>query len=443
MSTMPEKPRDTDGRRYPHETERTVSTRMIHGVGSSVRWDYNHHVVPPMTASATFRLDSLQRAAQGFVEFAHLEPTAEPHVPIYIYDRLDEPTRGMLEENLATAEQGEIAVCFASGMGAISSVFGTLAKTGEHVVAHHTLYGCSYSLLTNWLPRFGIETTFVDLVDPGKLLDVVTENTRVVYFETPVNPDMALIDIAQIRRMVDGLNEKRAEEDRIWIAVDNTFASPFCQRPLALGAHVVVDSLTKSIGGFGTDVGGVVVGPARLRDPLALFRKDFGAVLSPKSAWDVLVYGLSTLAARMAHYQKSALAIAKYLSEHPKVAKVHYPGLESFPQYQLARKQMVDEHGEFAPGSMIYFELKRQPGDASQGQRMIDWIAENSYCITLAVSLGQVKTLIECPYSMTHSMVPPEMKEEEGLDPGGIRLSVGLEDTGDLIAELGEALDNV
>lgn len=428
---------------YPHETDRRTRTRVIHGVGRSRKWDYNHCVVPPLSSSATFRLESAHRGAQGFVEFAHLDPATESSAPIYIYDRLDEPTRAMLEENLATAEHGETALCFASGMAAISAALCVLTQHGQHVVAHHTLYGCTYSLLTNWLPRIGVSHSLIDLNAPGALESAIRPETRAIYFETPVNPDMVLIDIADMHRRVRLINDRRPSADRVRIVVDNTFASPFCQRPLSLGADVVVNSLTKSIGGFGTDVGGVVVGPRALRDPLLMYRKDFGGILSPKAAWPTLVYGLPTLAARMTNYQKSAHRIARFLESHPKVQFVRYPGLTSFPQHDLAKRQMVDEQGHFAPGSMIYFVLKQSAANDNAGERLIDWIAENSYCVTLAVSLGQIKSLIECPYSMTHAAVPPEQKAAEGLSPAGIRLSVGLEDRDDIISELHEALDSV
>lgn len=434
---------DRQEHRYPHENERAARTRLIHGVGRSRKWEYNHCVVPPLSSSATFRLDSARRAAQGFVEFAHLTPESEQHVPIYIYDRLDEPTRAMLEENLAAAECGETAVCFASGMAAISAALCVLARTDRHIVAHQTLYGCTYSLVTNWLPRFRVAHTLVDLTDPDTVSGAVRPETRVVYFETPINPDMLLIDIAGIRKRIDEINARRPSANRIWIVVDNTFASPYCQRPLTLGADVVVDSLTKAIGGFGTDIGGAVVCAKSLHDPLQMYRKDFGGSLSPKAAWPALVYGLPTLAARMANYQSTAMHIARFLEDHPKVEYVRYPGLEHFPHYALARRQMVDERGEFAPGSMIYFVLRKQSQDDNPGERLIDWIAQNSYCITLAVSLGQIKTLIECPYSMTHAAVPPEEKAREGLVPSGVRLSVGLEDRDDLMAELGEALGHL
>lgn len=420
-----------------------LRTRLIHGQFRSRKWDYDHHVVPPITSSATFRLDSAERGARGFVEFAHSEYDADGHAPIYIYDRLDEPTRGMLEENLAYAERGDFGLCFASGMAAISAAIGALTATGENIVAHQTLYGCTYSLLTAWLPRYKIETRFVDLTNPQELRRVVDSQTRIVYFETPVNPDLRLIDIAAVRAVVDELNAKRPPTQQITIVVDNTFATPFCQRPIEHGAHVVCHSLTKGIGGFGTDMGGAVIGPRSLHDPLIMYRKDFGGSLSPKSAWQTLVYGLPSLAARMVNYQKGALHVARYLAQHPKVAEVFYPGLESFPQYDLARRQMRDERGHFAPGCMLYFMLKDPGAHGDAGGRLIDWIARNSYCITLAVSLGQVKTLIEAPYSMTHAALPEDVKRVRGIEPGGVRMSIGLEDWHDIVADLEAALEVV
>lgn len=205
-----------------------------------------------MSASAAYRLDSVHRAEQGFTQYAS-QPNHEP--PIYIYDRLEEPTRGLLEENLAYAEGGQIAVCFATGMAAINAGILTTTQAGENIVAHHTLYGCTYSLLTNWLPRFGISTTFTDLRDLNSFAQAITDLTRVIYLETPVNPTLHLIDIAELRRLVDIVNAERQSQDKIVIIVDNTFATPYCQRPLALGADLLVHSLTKNIGGFGTDIG--------------------------------------------------------------------------------------------------------------------------------------------------------------------------------------------
>jgi cystathionine beta-lyase/cystathionine gamma-synthase len=418
-----------------------IRSRLIHGVSESPHWDYTHHVVPPMTASATFRLDSARRGAQGFEEFAHPELEGKTHTPIYIYERLGEPNGDMLEDNLAAAHNGEMALCFASGMAAISAAICALAKTEDHIVAHKVLYGCTYSLISNWLPRYKIETTLADMSDLKSVRAAIRPRTRVLYFETPVNPDMKLIDIAALRRIVDEANGKRDEATKIRIVVDNTFATPYCQRPLEIGADLVCESLTKAIGGFGTDIGGAVIGPKALYHDLILYRKDFGAALSPKSAWPPLVYGLPTLATRMVNYQKSALRVAQFLEKHPKVETVHYPGLESFPQYELAQRQMRDYRGEFAPGSMIYFVIKDAEGIGKPAERMIDWAAANAYTLTLAVSLGQIKTLIEAPYTMTHSAMPEVEKRERGLVPSGIRVSVGLEDWEDIIADLQAALE--
>jgi len=431
---------NSDERNESKDPPQHMRTRLIHGIGRSKRWDYNHHVVPPITSSATFRLDSVERGAQGFVDFAHGDGEGEQHQPIYVYDRLDEPTRGMLEDNLATAEGGEMALCFASGMAAISAAMGTLTKSGDRIVAHDVLYGCTYSLFSNWLPRFGIDVDLVDMTRPEAIRDVVTDRTRVVYFESPVNPDMTLIDIAAVCKVVSTANKGRSEQAKIRVIVDNTFATPYCQRPIELGADIVCHSLTKAIGGFGTDIGGATIGPRWLHDPLILYRKDFGGTLSPKSAWTSLVYGLPSLATRMVNYQKSAAHVARFLSEHPKVDYVRYPGLSSFPQFELANQQMRDERGRFAPGSMVYFALKDEAGTGEPARRFVDWIAENSYCVTLAVSLGQVKTLIECPYSMTHSAMPDRVKKSHNLNPSGCRLSLGLEDWHDIVADLDAGL---
>ncbi len=431
-----------------------LRTRLIHGSMRTPKWDYSHHVVPPLTSSATFRLSSSQRGARGFFEFACDRVDTTRQVPIYIYDRLDEPTRGMLEENLAAAEQGEVGICFATGMAAISASIAALTRNGDQVVAHNTLYGCTYSLMTNWLPRQGVNTRFVDMRNVKEIAKAISARTRIVYFETPVNPNLELIDIGAVREIVDRANKGRGELEKVHIVVDNTFATPFCQRPLTLGAHIVVHSLTKGIGGFGTDMGGVVIGPKSLHNVLLMYRKDFGGVLSPKAAWNVLVFGLPSLAARMANMQKSALYIAEWLERQPKVEKVLYPGLYSFPQRELAEQQMIDYRGKFAPGSMIYFSLKDKNGANHAAENFINYVADKAYCVTLAVSLGQVKTLIENPYSMTHSAylaVDANKAKKNGhggscetnrVEPGGIRLSIGLEDRDDILADLEAGLEH-
>ncbi len=430
---------DNNTERYSKETQ------LIYGKAHSMKWDYDHHVVPPLTSSATYRLDSAQRGAQGFVEFANTTDETRNKQPILIYDRLGEPNKDILEENLAYAEGGECAVTFGCGMAAISGVLGVLAKAGDDIIAHRTMYGCTYSLFTNWYPRYNISVQLLNLHDLDMVASAIKPETRVIYFESPVNPTLTLIDIGSIVDLVRKVNSVRPVEEHIRVVVDNTFATPYCQRPIELGADFVVHSLTKGIGGFGTDMGGVVIGPEKYRDLLLLYRKDFGGVLSPKAAWPVLVYGLPTLSLRAQRQIESAMIIAEALEKHPKVKAVSYPGLPSFPQYELAQKQMRSYDGKFAPGTLMYFTLKSDSPQQSRdrGEQLINYVADKAYAITLAVSLGHTRTLIEHPGSMTHSAIPAEQQVQRGMDPGGIRLSIGIERPEDIIQDLEEGLEQI
>jgi methionine-gamma-lyase len=418
-------------------------TRYIHGRMHSEHWQYDDHIVPPISSSAAYRLESSQRGAEGFLEFANPEFNSYQHAPKYIYDRLDEPVRGMLEENLAQAEGAKRCVCFATGMAAISGALGVLLKAGDRVVAHKALYGCTYSLFANWYPRLGIEVEWVDMTDYDSLARAIEpSNTMAVYFETPSNPTLEVIDIRRVADVVKAENAKRSEaKRRIFTVVDNTFATPFSQRPLSHGANVVVASLTKNLNGFGTDMGGAVSCGKLLYPDLLLYRKDFGAALSPKAAWPVLVHGLPTLPVRTRRQQETAMKVATFLSSHPAVERVIYPGLPSHPHHEVAKRQMVDPTGAFSPGILVYFVLKGAPEEArARGAGFIDRIARESLAITLAVSLGQPRTLIEHPASMTHAPLPVEAQLEAGIDPGGIRLSMGLEEAEDILRDLEEAL---
>ncbi|MEM4409271.1 MAG: PLP-dependent aspartate aminotransferase family protein, partial [Candidatus Caldarchaeum sp.] len=322
---------------------------LIHGKFHSSKWDFEDHIIPPITTSVSFRLRSANRGAEAFKQFANPDLVRELVKPIYIYSRLDEPCQGLLEETLAFAEKGETAVSFATGMAAISAVLGIHLKAGDHVVSHKTIYGCTFSLLTNWLKRFGVECSFIDMTHECALKEAIRPETRVVFFETPCNPTMELIDIAAVVKVVRDVNSERSPEERIVSIVDNTFATPFCQRPITMGVDFVVHSLTKNLGGFGANMGGAVIGPRARETDLLLFRKDFGGSLSPKAAWEILVYGLPTLALRVERQEASARRIAEFLQLHPKVKLVRYPGLDDFPQAELAQKQMRDIDGNFAP----------------------------------------------------------------------------------------------
>lgn len=408
------------------------TTRLVHGPGHSAKWDFSHHVTPPLSSSTTYRLDSMRRGARGFSEFGrHVKDTGE--APVYIYDRLDEPTRSILEGELADVEGGEACATFASGMAAISAALTSELLPGDEVIAHPVLYGCTHSLLATWYPRLGFRVARHDLNDVEGLRARLRPETRILYFESPTNPTLELIDIGALRALADEVNETRPPERRLLVYIDNTFATPFGQRPLALGADVVLHSLTKNVGGFGTELGGAVICPKAMLPRLLLYRKDFGGILSSKSAWAILVYGLPTLALRLKRQQYSALKIASWLEAEPRVARVVYPGLESFPQKELARRQMVDFDGDFAPGNMIFFELDPARVEAED---FVDEIAANAYSVTLAVSLGHTKTLIEMPASMTHS----SYAQGEASPPRAIRLSVGLESPGDVIRDLEAAL---
>jgi cystathionine beta-lyase/cystathionine gamma-synthase len=280
-----------------------METRMMHGESRSAKWDYGHHVIPPLTKSTTFKLDSTARGHEGFVSFNAEEVAKGAKPPVYVYDRLGEPTIDMLEDMMKDAEGGEAGVAFSCGMAAISTTILSLTRAGKKVVSNRTLYGCTFSLIDKWLPRYGIETEFIDLTDLSQLEKAITPETTVVYAESPSNPTLEIVDLAAVRAVLDEINANRAPEDKIWLVVDNTFATPWTQRPLEHGADIVVESLTKNVGGFGVDMGGMAVVPASLIPDLKLLRKDLGGVLAPAAAWNIMVFGLGTLALRARRQQ--------------------------------------------------------------------------------------------------------------------------------------------
>ena len=386
------------------------ATRAIHG---------GHHKDPvsgalttPICQTSTFVFDS---AEQGGRRFALQEGG-------YIYTRLGNPTNTQLEEKVALLEGAEACMSTASGIGAISSALWTALKAGEHVVASKTLYGCTFALLNHGLTRYGVEVTFVDATNLDEIKAAMKENTRVVYLETPANPDLKLIDIEAVSKIA---HEKK---DCI-VMVDNTFCTPYIQRPLEWGADVVVHSATKYLNGHGDVIAGFVVGKKEFIDQVRLFGvKDMtGAVLSPFDAY-LILRGMKTLQIRMDKHSKNALEVAKFLEGHKNVVKVNYPGLESFPQRELAKKQMD------LPGGMIAFEVK---GGLEAGKKLLNSL---ELC-TLAVSLGDCETLIQHPASMTHSPYTAEERAEAGISDGLIRISVGLEDPEDIIDDLKQGLD--
>ncbi|MBC7741365.1 MAG: aminotransferase class I/II-fold pyridoxal phosphate-dependent enzyme [Bdellovibrionaceae bacterium] len=415
-------------------TAPSIKTFNIHGSASTKAWEFSHHLVPPMTASTTFRLHSLQRGADGFQIFADPQNNNDP---IWIYDRLEEPSSKMLEEQLAKMENGEVAVSFSTGMGAISASFLAFLKSGDQVLSHKTLYGCTYSLITNWLPRYGITYTLLN-VNEISAQDLKNKKVKIVYFESVANPSLEIIDIDRIAALIAKENKTRKSDDQIKMIVDNTFATPWGLRPLDHGADIVIQSLTKNIAGFGTEMGGALITSRKFLTPVLMIRKDIGATMHPHSAWNIMVYGISSQILRFEAQQKNALIIGQYLEKNNLVESVFYPGLKSFPQFELAKKLLRTPKGEFAPGTMLTFTLK---GSAATTEKFINYIAKNGYTITLAVSLGLIKTLIEVPGMMTHSAVPKDKQVDSGIPEKLIRMSIGIEEPNDIIGDLEQAFN--
>lgn len=339
----------------------------------------------------------------------------------WVYTRWGNPTVAALERKIAALEGGEAALAAASGMGGISTAILTLAAAGEHIVAPQTVYGGTHHLMATELPRLGVEVTFVDATDAENVQEAVRKNTRVLYIETPGNPNLNLVDISAMVEI--------AKVHGLKTVADNTFATPFLQRPLEIGVDVVVHSATKYLGGHGDAIAGLIIGSRDfVHKARSTVLRHFGASLGPFEAWLVL-RGMQTLPLRMERHSANALAVAQFLEGHPKVQRVFYPGLPSHPQHPLAKRQMR------AFGGMVSFEVK---GGMPAGEEVMRRVR----LCTLAVSLGDVRTLISHPASMTHApnIVPPEERRAAGISDGLIRLSVGLEDPPDIIADLDQAL---
>ncbi len=338
----------------------------------------------------------------------------------YDYARAGNPTRTALERNLARLEGGSHALTFASGMAAINAVM-TLLQSGDHVICSHAVYGGVYRLFTQVLARFGLEASFVDTSCAATVEAAVKENTRLLYVETPTNPTMALSDLKEMKRITSA--------HKLMLVVDNTFMSPYLQRPLEFGADMVVHSTTKFLNGHSDSIGGAVILTRQEDyDRLYFIQKSAGAILNPFDCWLVL-RGVKTLAVRMQQHDKNGQAIAEFLEKHPKVQQVFYPGLKAHPQYELAKKQMKGF------GAMISFEL----GSLDAAKRMLKHVR----LCSLAESLGGVETLISHPVTMTHASVPPEERAKNGITDGLVRISAGIEDVEDLIADLDRALQHV
>jgi len=392
-----------------HLINKGFGTKAIHG-GS--KKDQYGALATPIHQTATFIFDN---AEQGGNRFALKEEG-------YIYTRLGNPTNTVLEEKLAILEGGEACMSMGSGIGAISSVMWTALKAGDHVVSAKTIYGCTYAYLNHGISRYGVEVTFVDASDPENIRKAMRENTKVVFLETPANPTLVITDIEAISKIAH-------ENEGCIVVVDNTFSTPYIQRPIELGADVVVHSGTKFLNGHGDVIAGFAIGTKEFIDQVRLFGvKDMtGSCLSPFDAY-LIIRGMKTLEIRMDRHCENAMKVAEFLESHPAVDKVHFPGLKSFPQYDLARKQMS------LPGAVIAFEIK---GGVEEGITVMNSV---EMC-KLAVSLGDPETLVEHPASMTHSPYSPEERLEAGISDGLIRVAVGLENAQDIISDLNQALN--
>ncbi|WP_338994996.1 methionine gamma-lyase [Fusobacterium polymorphum] len=368
----------------------------------------------PIYQTSTFIFDS---AEQGGRRFA-LEEAG------YIYTRLGNPTTTVLENKIAALEEGETAVATSSGMGAISSTLWTVLKAGDHVVTDKTLYGCTFALMCHGLTRFGIEVTFVDTSNLDEVKNAMKKNTRVVYLETPANPNLKIVDL-------EALSKLAHTNPNTLVIVDNTFATPYMQKPLKLGADIVVHSVTKYINGHGDVIAGLVITNKELADQIRFVGlKDMtGAVLGPQDAY-YIIRGMKTFEIRMERHCKNAKKVVEFLNKHPKIERVYYPGLETHPGHEIAKKQMKDF------GAMISFELK---GGFEAGKTLLNSL---KLC-SLAVSLGDTETLIQHPASMTHSPYTKEEREAAGITDGLVRLSVGLENVEDIIADLEQGLEKI
>ena len=338
----------------------------------------------------------------------------------YEYARTQNPTREALEENLKVLERGAGARAFASGMAAITAV-STFAKAGDHVVCSNLTYGGTYRYYTQIQARYGVDFTFVDTADENAVRRAMRTNTKLLHLETPTNPMMTLCDIP--------LLSKIAHEAGALVVVDNTFASPYLQLPLALGADFSVHSTTKFLNGHSDSVGGIVIAKnSEHVEWLAFVQNGSGAILSPFDSWLVL-RGIKTLAVRMERHETNARAIAAFLARHPKVREIYYPGLPDHPRHDLAKRQMKGF------GAMISFDLGSYETAKS-------FLGRVRLC-SLGESLGGVETLISHPATMTHGSIPEADREALGITMGLVRISVGIEDVEDLVADLSRALEAV
>jgi cystathionine gamma-lyase len=379
-------------------------TRALHiGEEPNLSEGGSGDVVSPIHLTSTFARNKIDEPPKG-----------------YEYSRSANPTRDALEKRLASLENGKYGIAFASGLAATATVILSLMKAGDHMIAFDDLYGGTRRLFTMlFKENFNIDVSYVDARKAENIADAVKGKTRLIWLETPTNPLLKMCDIRSIASI--------AWDKKIFLAVDNTFMTPYFQLPLDLGADLVVHSTTKYLNGHSDSVGGAVVtSDDHIHDKIRFNQNAAGAILSPFDSYMIL-RGTKTLSLRMERHEKNALAIARYLESHDKIERVFYPGLESHPQHQLAKKQMSGF------GGMVSFELKT---DLDRARAFVEGLK----IFTLAESLGCVESLVELPALMTHSSIPPEEREKTGIKDSLIRISVGIENIDDLLDDLTQSL---
>ncbi|MGD7053305.1 methionine gamma-lyase [Sutcliffiella horikoshii] len=392
------------------QKKQQFETEVIHhGYDSSI---YQGSLAPPIFKTSTF---SFQTAQQGENRFAGEEEG-------YIYSRLGNPTVKMLEERIAALENGEAGLAFGSGMAAVSAVLIALTKSNDHILCSQGIYGCTFGLLQLLKDKYNVSHSFCTMQTESEIREAIQPETTCIYVETPINPTMTLIDLELIVSI--------AKEKNIKVVVDNTFCSPYLQKPLDLGCDIVIHSATKYIGGHGDVIAGLIVGSKEMISEISMTTlKDIGGVMSPFDAW-LLIRGLKTLHVRLDRHCDNAEYIFEQLEVHPMVEKVFYPGDKKSEAYPIMQKQMKKG------GGLISFTIK---GGKEEAQRLLNELQ----LIKIAVSLGDAETLIQHPSTMTHAVIPKENRELMGITDSLLRLSVGLEGKEDIWQDLKQALDSL
>jgi len=393
-----------------HFNSQSIETQAIHS--GRINDEQFGSLATPLYQTSTFIFDNAEQGAERFAGESDG----------FIYTRLGNPTTRQLEMRVAAMEGMEDAAATATGMAAVSAALLTNLQAGDHMISSKAVYGCSFALMNHMLKKFGIEVTFVDMTEPENIHAAVQENTKLVFLETPINPNLVVLDLEKICDI--------AKQHQLLSVIDNTFLTPVLQQPAKFGADIVIHSATKYLNGHGDVVAGIVCGSTEMITEIKLTTlKDIGATISPHDAW-LIMRGIKTLPIRMERHCSNAQSVAEFLESHPAVSQVYYPGLKSHPGHQFIGKQMK------AAGGVIAFELNT---DLKGGADFIN----NMQLFSIAVSLGDAESLIQHPASMTHSPYEPEERAEAGITDSLIRISVGLENVDDIIADLRQSLAKI